>query len=124
MLYGGISGNKGGSVGPDGDVYMMKMGSTDVTWTKETVNGDEKPLARSQHTAVTCGAKNDRVFVFGGHHDPKTRLNDAWFFNVKDMEWVRIGAEKDNITNAASQIGAPAPRANAAAINYEGKIYL
>jgi hypothetical protein len=40
------------------------------------------------------------------------------------MEWVRVGAEKDNITNAASKIGAPAPRANAAGINYENKIYL
>ena len=102
----------------------MFIFTADVTWTKETTTGDERPLARSQHTAVTCGSKNDRVFVFGGHHDPKTRLNDTWFFNVKDMEWVRVGAEKDNLTNAASAIGAPAPRANSAAIVLENKVYI
>jgi len=124
MLYGGIEDSKNGNVGPNGDVYFMKMGSNDVTWSKETPNSDERPLARSQHVAVTTGAKFDRVFVFGGHHDPKSRLNDTWFFNVKEMEWVRVGAEKDNLTNAASAIGAPAPRANSGAICYENKVYL
>jgi N-acetylneuraminic acid mutarotase len=124
MLYGGIADSKNGHVGTVDDVYFMKIGSNDVTWTKETVMGDEKPVARSQHIAISTGAKNDRVFIFGGHYDPKTRLNDTWFFNVKDMEWSRVGGEKDNLTNAASTIGAPGPRANAGAILYENKIYV
>ena len=40
------------------------------------------------------------------------------------MEWTRVGNEKDNTTNAASTIGAPGPRANAAAILYNNKIYV
>jgi hypothetical protein len=47
MLYGGIEDSKNGNVGPNGDVYFMKMGSNDVTWSKETPNSDERPLARS-----------------------------------------------------------------------------
>jgi hypothetical protein len=37
--------------------------------------------------------------MFGGHHDPKTRLNDTWFFNVKELEWHQVGDDKDNKTN-------------------------
>jgi len=47
MLYGGIEDSNNGNVGPNGDVYFMKMGSTDVTWSKEVLTSDEKPLARS-----------------------------------------------------------------------------
>jgi dynein heavy chain len=62
--------------------------------------------------------------MFGGHHDAKTRLNDTWFFNVKELEWSRVGGEKDNVANAASTIGAPAPRANSSACIYNNKVYL
>jgi N-acetylneuraminic acid mutarotase len=124
MLYGGIEDSKDGVVAPNGDIYFMKMGSNDVTWEKQQINGDDKPMARTQHIAVTVGAKNDRVFIFGGHHDPKTRLNDTWFFNTKEMEWTRVGNDKDNMSNAASSIGAPAPRACAAAVLYNNKIYV
>jgi len=43
---------------------------------------------------------------------------------VKDLEWQRVGNEKDNKTNQESTIGAPAPRANSAGCVYNGKIYI
>ena len=67
---------------------------------------------------------NTKVFIFGGHHDPKTRLNDTWFFNIKEMEWKRVGGEKDNLENLASTIGAPSPRANTGVIILNDKVYL
>ena len=32
MLYGGIEDSKNGNVGPNGDVYFMKMGSSKLTF--------------------------------------------------------------------------------------------
>lgn len=95
----------------------------EVTWSKETINGDDQPVPRSQHVALPC-LNNTRVWVFGGHHDPKTRLNDTWFFNIKEMEWRRVGNEKNNLENQASTIGAPSPRANTGAIILNDKVYL
>ena len=43
---------------------------------------------------------------------------------MKDLEWQRVGNEKDNKTNQESNIGAPAPRANSAGCVYNGKIYI
>jgi dynein heavy chain len=64
------------------------------------------------------------VFVFGGHHSPQARLNDTWILQVKELEWRRIGADKDNTTNQESSIGAPGPRANMGACLYQGKVYI
>jgi hypothetical protein len=101
----------------------MKMGPTVCVWTKEKINSDEKPVPRSQHIAIVL-PKNDRMFMFGGHYDEDTRLNDTWIYTIKTFEWRRIGDEKDNLTNAPSKIGAPEPRANSSACIYEGKVYL
>jgi len=125
FLYGGIEDNRNGKIAPNGDIYMMKMTpKDDCRWYKESPNGDEKPLARSQHVALYGPDTSGRVFVFGGHHEPKVRLNDTWFFDVKALEWTRVGDEKDNKTNQESGIGAPNPRANAGACIYNGKIFL
>lgn len=43
---------------------------------------------------------------------------------MKELEWQRVGNEKDNKTNQDSTIGAPAPRANSSGCIYNGKIYL
>jgi len=64
------------------------------------------------------------VFIFGGHHNPQSRLNDAWYFKFKDLEWSRIGEHQDNTSNQESNCGAPAPRANMGACIYNGKIYI
>jgi len=101
----------------------MKLASNDCTWYKENPTGEEKPLARSQHIAITT-PKNDRVFVFGGHHSPQARLNDTWILQVKELEWRRIGTDKDSTTNQESTIGAPGPRANMGACLYQGKVYI
>jgi len=100
LLYGGIEdAKKNGKIQPNGDIYTMKIASSgDCTWEKQSPQGDECPVARTQHIALAT-PKNDRVFVFGGHHNPKTRLNDCWFLTTKDFEWVRVGGEKDNLSN-------------------------
>lgn len=68
--------------------------------------------------------KADKVFIFGGHHGPKRRLNDTWFLEVKTMEWRRVGNDKDSGENLESASGAPAPRANVGACVYDDKVYL
>jgi dynein heavy chain len=82
------------------------------------------PLARTQHIAISIPPNNDRIFIYGGHHNPQARLNDTWFLNVKDFEWVRVGADKASLNNGESSIGAPPPRANAGACLHENKIYV
>ena len=93
-----------------------------MTWYKENSIGDDKPLPRTQHVAIAT--YDNRIFMFGGHHNPQARLNDTWFLNCKDYEWHRVGKDPDNLTNKASSIGAPDPRANAGACLYKNKIYL
>ena len=56
-------------------------------WYKPNLNSDEKPIARSQHIALFNKDTNGKVWVFGGHCDPKTRLNDTWFYDVKEQQW-------------------------------------
>lgn len=135
LLYGGIeeqidtSSKDDGlkkKIAPNTDLYLMKLAPNECIWSKETANGDAKPLGRSQHVAVTLpgGERADRVFVFGGHHSPQVRLNDTWFLHIKDLEWRRVGDDCDNMENKPSSIGAPAPRANMGCCLYEGKIYI
>lgn len=101
----------------------MSLFIVDCTWTKTIANGTDKPLARTQHCALNT-PKGDKVFLFGGHHSPQSRLNDTWFLEVKTMEWRRIGGDKDNTGNLESSCGAPGPRANVGACVYENKVYL
>ena len=104
----------------------MKLAPTECTWSKEQATGAEKPLGRAQHVALSIVKKEkiEKVWYFGGHHSPSSRLNDTWYFVVKEMGWQRVGADPDQTTNQESSIGAPAPRANTAACLYEDKIYL
>jgi dynein heavy chain len=68
--------------------------------------------------------KQDRVFVFGGHHNAQCRLNDTWFLSTKEFEWQKVGDEQDNKSNQESKIGAPSPRANSNACIYKNKVYM
>ena len=90
---------------------------------EEGIQSDDRPLPRSQHVAVSLN-DGSRVFVFGGHHTPKCRLNDTWIYQVPQKTWLRIGDEAENTENNASTIGAPDPRANMGSVFYEGKIYI
>lgn len=133
MLFGGIEetmvhnpkeNTHERKIGPNADIYVMKLSPNDTLWVKETgVNGDDRPLPRSQHVAITIN-DGQRVFFFGGHHTPKCRLNDTWIYQVAQKEWLRVGDEGDNLENAASTCGAPAPRANMGSVFFEGKIYI
>jgi hypothetical protein len=89
LLYGGIENAKDGKIAPNADCYVMKMTPAEAKWTREQTTGDEKPLPRTQHIALST-PKNDKVFVFGGHSNPKTRMNDTWFLNVKEFEWTQV----------------------------------
>jgi dynein heavy chain len=104
----------------------MKLAPADCTWSKETAAGTDKPLGRAQHVALSIVKKEkiEKVWYFGGHHSPSARLNDTWYFVVKEMGWQRVGPDPDNTENQESSIHAPAPRANTAACLYNDKIYL
>jgi dynein heavy chain len=62
--------------------------------------------------------------VFGGHSSPTVRMSDTWFLNTKDYSWTRCKGDKPTEANKESSIGAPPPRANAAACYYKNKIYI
>lgn len=122
LLYGGIEDSKNGKVQPDGDIYIMRLQGDKGTWFKENANSAEKPLARAQHVAQTT-AKGDKLFIFGGHHSPQTRLNDTWILDVKQMEWRRIGGEPHK-DNHVSDVGAPDPRANMGSCLFKEKVII
>jgi len=48
-------------------------------------------MSRTQHIALFSKDTMGKVFVFGGHHDPKTRLNDTWFYDIKECCWHMVG---------------------------------
>jgi hypothetical protein len=71
LLYGGIEDSKSGKIEPNTDLWTMKLGATECTWTKNPTPDGDKPLGRAQHVGLTTPAdKQDRVFIFGGHHSP------------------------------------------------------
>jgi len=92
-------------------------------WEQEKGSGDETPPSRAQHVALST-PENDHVFIFGGHANPTTRLNDTWWLKVADLTWKR--AEGDNAveSNQESKIGAPPPRANCGSCFYKGRYYI
>lgn len=122
LLYGGIEDGNKGKVQPDPNVYVMQLMGEKCTWFKEETQGADKPLARSQHCAQTT-PKGDKLFVFGGHHSPTSRLNDTWILHIKEMEWRRIGG-KPAMDNQESDIGAPSPRANMGSCIFDGKVVI
>jgi dynein heavy chain len=112
-------------VGPIKEVWKMRLNTNkeECYWEPIEIQG-ECPPARSQHVAISL-PKGDRVFIFGGHHNATTRLNDTWWYIEKDSEFRRIDKETEtNMSNLASSIGAPAPRANTANCIYKNKIYI
>ena len=56
--------------------------------------GETMPRPRAQHVACVT-PKQDRLFMFGGHANPTTRLNDCWWLDVKDYTWSRVEGDKD-----------------------------
>jgi len=52
LLYGGIEDSKSGKIEPSSDLWTMKLGATDCTWTKNSRPAGENPLARTQHCMV------------------------------------------------------------------------
>jgi hypothetical protein len=85
ILYGGIQDSKNGKISPSGELYKMKLGEFDATWTKEHNHGGDQPLPRTQHIAIAT-PKKDKIFIFGGHHSPSSRLNDCWYITINKGE--------------------------------------
>lgn len=124
LMYGGITRAGGKKVEPNGDIFTLRMGRHDWVWEKQEQSGEELPHPRSQHVAIAIPPINDRMFVFGGHSSPTVRMNDTWWLNTKDYSWTRAKGDKPTEANKESAIGAPPPRANAAACFYKNKIYI
>ena len=95
----------------------------EVRWTKLDCNGETFPRPRTQHVAMADEDKK-KIFIFGGHANQTTRLNDCWLFEVKTSTWTRVEGDKDVEDNSESPIGAPPPRANAGATLYNNKVYI
>jgi dynein heavy chain len=124
-MYGGIEGvEKRQTIKPNQEVYTLRMMRDKWVWEKQSPGGDEIPPARCQHVAQAIPPQNDKLFVFGGHHTPKVRLNDTWWFDTKNYIWTRAKGDKPVEENKESAIGAPAPRANAGSCFYKNKIYI
>jgi hypothetical protein len=58
MLYGGIEDSKNGNVGPNGDVYFMKMGSSKLTFqlSFQSSNASLSCCWSAWVTVVTCAS--------------------------------------------------------------------
>ena len=94
-----------------------------MRWTKLDCVGEDFPRPRTQHVAV-ADADKKKIFYFGGHANQATRLNDCWFFEIKNNVWKRVDGDKDVEDNQESPIGAPAPRANAGHTLYNNKVFI
>jgi len=108
------------------ETYVVQVTEKDITFTKIEPKGDI-PLKRACHTV--CPISPDKLFIFGGYYDNKTRLNDVCFLHVTASEytWKRPPnhpAIEDPPKNEPSPIGAPEPRADAAACLLGNKVYI
>jgi len=56
LLFGGIEDSKSGKIEPSPDLWTMKLGQVDCSWTKNPTPAGDKPLARTQHVAITTPA--------------------------------------------------------------------
>lgn len=123
ILYGGIEDFKKGStkIQPNSELYVMKMSTNEAQWTKEQVQGSQKPPARAQHIALSTH-DHKKLFVFGGHQNPQKRLNCSWYLNTQTYEWEKIWTE--NVAGQESGQEVPAPRANTGASAMGKKIYV
>lgn len=64
-------------------MFFLELRSDKWLWSKPLVRGTDRPLARTEHTAVKIST-ND-VAIFGGWATGP--MNDFWVFDTVDMEW-------------------------------------
>lgn len=127
ILFGGVKQGDEGSVGPTDEVYSLRISKDKCNWQKLTPrskNG-QMPLPRTQHIAIALN--DDRLWIFGGHHSPNSRLNDVWILDPNRDEWWCPDWQKEvTPNNQACPSGGPCPRANSAATLYKhgDKVYL
>ena len=108
------------------ETYLVMVTEKDIIFTKQDTKGDI-PLKRACHTA--CALNADRMFVFGGYYDNKTRLNDVCFLQLTASEYIwkrppNHPAISDPPKNDPSPVGAPEPRADASACLLGNKVYI
>ena len=123
-MFGGIDAiKKGDKVGPNNEVFTLKIGKWECTWNLEEPKGDI-PLPRTQHSA--CEIPGEVLFVFGGYYSTNFRHNDAFLLHIPSMKWSQIPGQesKGEPTNSESPIGAPEPRANHSCNLINGVIYV
>ncbi len=129
-LFGGLSADEDSPPEVRNDLYMLKMAAStanpfQMEWKQLPATG-EPPRPRSSHSAVKLN--DDRIMIFGGFLDSKTRYNDCHVL-VKvntSPEWMQPPNQKQEgpPLNAPSKVGAPDPRGYHSATYHSGKVYI
>ncbi|XP_024857884.1 kelch domain-containing protein 1-like isoform X1 [Kryptolebias marmoratus] len=87
---GALLGNKGylsgGAETAELDIFCLDLESW--TWTQFDLLPSCAPLGRSMHTMTPTSDSN--LFVYGGLGIDGNTLNDAWQFNTRRREWVKL----------------------------------
>lgn len=108
------------------ELYTVGVNDKNIVFGKQECKGDV-PQKRACHCA--CMLNPDRMFLFGGYYDNKTRLNDVCILQMTQSEyiWKRPPNHppiKDPPENEKSPIGAPEPRADASCCLLGNKVYI
>lgn len=78
VMYGGLDVHSKleGNILPSDKVYTLRITQKgEYVWTQTDCDGEEIPLARTNHSSCKIG-KNE-MFVFGGYYTSKMRFNDV-----------------------------------------------
>lgn len=98
VLFGGLDNKrKNGKIRPNNQVFTLKINNKGVAvWMEITCEGDQIPLARSNHAACRIGG--NMMFVFGGLYQSNQRFNDVHILKVvpgqKKYQWLQPENQK------------------------------
>jgi len=86
ILFGGLDNEKkDGKVGPNNQVYALRLlSNNNCEWRLQKCEGSI-PLARTNHAA--CAISNDEMMVFGGYFSTHQRFNDTYILKTSNWEW-------------------------------------
>ena len=120
-MFGGTE--KGRPVGPNNDMYILKIGASELEWTRldPPVQDNAAPAPRWKHTAVMVDDIN--LMIFGGFHSSTNRFNDVWYFNTVSLTFEQPLTPQTEFTPRGNHIptknmepGAPSPRGGHTAV--------
>jgi dynein heavy chain len=112
FMFGGI--DEGKPVGPNNDMYILKIGASELEWSRADQD-DDVPGPRWKHSA--CMVDEINLMIFGGFHSSTNRFNDVWYFNTVSMTWSQPMPDQTEFTPRGNHVptknmvpGAPSPR--------------